>query len=242
MARQSSSWTTILSAAALGAAAMYVFDPDKGRRRRSIGRDKIRSMVGDARNFVNVAARDANYRWQGVRALARRRFRRGAAPDDLMLIERVRAHMGRVVSHPHAIQIGANGGRVTLSGPILAREVEPLLDAVRGVLGVESIDNHLVPHETAEQIPSLQGGEPREDRPEILQDNWAPSLRMAAIVGGTLLAVCALRNRSLSGIILTAVGVGLTARGATNVPLGRLVGAAPVDRAQPKEAAQPSLH
>jgi hypothetical protein len=242
MARQSSSWTTILSAAALGAAAMYVFDPDKGRRRRSIGRDKIRSMVGDARNFVNGAARDANYRWQGVRALARRRFRREAAPDDLMLIERVRAHMGRVVSHPHAIQIGANRGRVTLSGPILAREVEPLLDAVRGVLGVDSIDNHLVPHETAEHIPSLQGGEPREDRPEILQDNWAPSLRMAAIVGGTLLAVCALRNRSLSGIILTAVGVGLTARGATNVPLGRLVGAARVDRAQPKEAAQPSLH
>jgi len=241
MARQSS-WTTVLSAAALGAAAMYLFDPDKGRRRRALGRDKIRSVVGDARNFVNVAARDANYRWRGVRALARRRFRREHAPDDLMLIERVRARMGRVVSHPHAIQVGANDGRVTLSGPILAREVEPLLDTVRSVWGVQSVDDHLVAHETPEHIPSLQGGTEREQRAEIRQENWAPSLRMAAIVGGTLLAVCAMRNRSLSGIMLTAIGVGLAARGATNVPLIRGAGNASVDTlARPQEEPRPSL-
>jgi hypothetical protein len=242
MAQHSSSWSTILSAAALGAAAMYVFDPDKGRRRRAVGRDKIRTMVGDARKFVDVAARDANYRWQGVRAIARRRFRRQSAPDDLMLIERVRARMGRVVSHPHAVQVGANRGRVTLSGPILAREVEPMLETVRAVWGVESIDNHLVAHDTAENIPSLQGGAERAERAELLQESWAPSLRMAAIVGGSLLAVCALRSRSLSGIALTAVGIGLTARGATNVPLSRLAGGAPVDRLpQPEQYPGASL-
>ena len=228
--RRSSSWTAILSAAALGAAAMYVFDPDKGRRRRAIARNKMRSTVDEGRRFVNAAARDAKHRWQGVHAIARRRLRRAQEPDALILIERVRARMGRVVSHPHAIQIGASNGRVTLSGPVLASEIDQLLNTVRSVWGVESIDNHLVPHETAEHIPSLQGGEQRDDRSEVLHEHWAPSLRMAAILGGTLLAVCGVRDRSVSGIILTAVGVALTARGATNVPLTRIAGPWPNDR------------
>jgi hypothetical protein len=235
MERQSSSahWTTFLAAAALGAAAMYIFDPDKGRRRRAVGRDKFRSVVDDARHFLDAAARDTNHRLQGIKALARRGIRREAVPDDLMLIERVRARMGRVVSHPHAIQIGANRGRVTLSGPILASEVESLLSTVRSVWGVDSVDDHLVVHEHPEHVPSLQGGSgPRENRAE----HWPPSLRMAAIAGGALLAVSALRNRSLSGMILTAVGVGLAARGAANVPLDRL--AYPGRDVAPTEAEQ----
>ena len=36
--------TTVIAAIALGAASMYVFDPDKGRRRRAMGRDKVRQL------------------------------------------------------------------------------------------------------------------------------------------------------------------------------------------------------
>src|SRR5690242_5809786 len=121
----------VLAGTLLGAAVMFLLDPDKGRRRRAIARDKAVSLLGDARDIVGVATRDATHRIAGLRARARRLVSRGEVPDDLRLIERVRARMGRLVSHPHAVQVGANNGRVTLSGPILAHEVERLLGAVR---------------------------------------------------------------------------------------------------------------
>src|SRR6266508_6658571 len=95
-------WTTMVSSAVLGAAAMYILDPDKGRRRRAVGRDKARSFIANAGYVIGIAAHDAAYRIYGFGARARRLFRRGGTPDDLLLIERVRATMGRVVSHPHA--------------------------------------------------------------------------------------------------------------------------------------------
>jgi uncharacterized membrane protein len=215
----------LLFGAMLGAVAMYVFDPDKGRRRRAIARDKARSLGGDVVDLVNTAARDVAFRAHGLKAQALRPFRRDGVPDDLVLIERVRAKMGRVVSHPHAIQIGARQGRVTLSGPILGSEVDRLRTAVRSVWGVSEVEDHLAVYPSSDSIPSLQGGGRRpEMRPELLQENWTPSLRVAAILGGTLLASYGTRQRSLAGCALAGAGVALAARGATNLPIGRLAG------------------
>src|SRR5439155_25138579 len=125
------------------------------------------------------------------------------APDDLVLIERVRARMGRVVSHPHAIQVGAENGRISLSGPILASEVQSLLHAARSVAGVVEIEDHLIAHPHADSIPSLQGGSLRQ---EVRQGNWTPVLRIAAVVGGGLLAAYGIRQRGLAGITLASVG------------------------------------
>jgi hypothetical protein len=229
MKSQSTRLTTILAAAALGAAAMYVLDPDKGRRRRAVGRDKVRSLVGEARSFANAAARDANHRLQGVRARVQRRFRPEGTPDDLMLIERVRARIGRVVSHPHAIQVGANRGVVMLSGPILAHEVEPLLAEARSVPGVDAVEDHLAAHEHADSIPSLQGGGPPRTAPE----RWSPAVRAAALVAGTFLAIYGSKNRSPSGVLLAAVGAGLAARGATNMPIDELADLMAADKHLP---------
>src|SRR5687767_11451329 len=55
-----------LVSAALGAAAMYVLDPDKGRRRRALARDKVRSLVTDSGELLSAAARDARFRAQGL--------------------------------------------------------------------------------------------------------------------------------------------------------------------------------
>ena len=225
-------WTKVLGSAALGAAAMFIMDPDKGRRRRAIARDKARSLLGDTRYAVGVAARDATHRMHGLQARARRLLTRDEAPDDLRLIERVRARMGRLVSHPHAIQVGANNGRVTLSGPILAHEVERLLDAIRMVWGVSDVEDRLVVYERAESISSLQGGAAeRRTRSDLLQESWTPSLRVAAIVGGAAMSLYGLRHRSLGGIVIMAGGLALTVRGATNLPMKRLAGIATGRRA-----------
>jgi osmotically-inducible protein OsmY len=233
-------WTRIIRSVALGAAAMYLLDPDKGRRRRAIARDKARSLAIDTRNAVGATQRDVAHRIQGLRARARRLIRGRPAHDDLQLIERVRARMGRLVSHPHAIQVGAYQRRVTLSGPILAHEVQPLLESVRMVWGVADVEDRLVVYDHPESIPSLQGGaEPRTTRSEIMHENWPPALRAAALLSGTLMALYGMRQRSLTGCALTGLGIGLTARGATNRSIARLAERATrASTSEPRQAAQ----
>lgn len=179
-------WAGAVSTAVLGAAAMYAFDPQRGRRRRAIARDKVRRLATDVGEFAGVAARDAAHRARGLRARAFHSFLHRPTQDDLVVIERVRSRLGRVVSHPHAIQVGARDGRVVLSGTILASEVPGLLRAVRAVSGVRDIDDHLAAHEDATSIPALQGD---AHLPARARSVWSPSLRAAAIVGGVLLLV-----------------------------------------------------
>ena len=218
-------WPAIVGTAVLSVVAMYLYDPDRGRRRRAIFRDKARRSLRNITELANVSARDMTHRLQGLRASARHLLGRRDAADDLVLIERVRAKMGRVVSHPHAIQIGAREGRITLSGPILAHEARKLLDTVRSVWGVSDVDDHLVVYDRPNTIPSLQGGRHREaGRAELFQENWTPAVRVAAVLGGGALAICAVRQRGLIGVALGALSAGLATRGASNVPLARLTG------------------
>lgn len=215
-------WTKMVAGAALGAAAMFVFDPVRGRRRRAIARDKAYSFVCDARDLVSTAARDIRYRAQGVQAEARRRLHREPVTDDLVLIERVRAKLGRVVSHPHAIQVGAEHGRVSRSGPILESEVLPLLQAVRGVPGVTDIEEHLVAHRTPGTVPSLQGGSRRIDTDwHAGRQNWTPTLCAAAMIGGALLALYGLRHKSIAGTTLVGIGIGSIITAGTRRPRSR---------------------
>lgn len=65
--------------------------------------------------------------------------------------------MGRLVSHPHSIEVKVVDGRATFSGPILAAEVVPLFEVMSGMAGLKDIENLLELHESAD-IPALQGG------------------------------------------------------------------------------------
>ena len=63
---------------------------------------------------------------QGIASEVQSRF--SSEPvDDVKLVERVRAKLGRIVSHPSAIKVTSQNGRVVLSGPILTPEVPQLL-------------------------------------------------------------------------------------------------------------------
>lgn len=219
------SFATFLGGAVLGLAAMYMLDPDRGRRRRAIVGDKAASLALDTQRALRAATRDATHRIEGLRARARHLLTDEPVPDDLQLIERVRARMGRLVAHPHAIQVGAYNARVTLSGPVLAHEVTRLLDAVRSVWGVSSIENRLVVFDSAESISSLQGGASERKPPSAFsRERWAPAVQGAAILGGGFLTVFGLRDRSLVGIALAGGGLALLLRGATNRPLAQLAG------------------
>ena len=215
----SQAWGKWLAGAAIGAAAMYLSDPDRGRRRRALIRDKMVSTAHRSGGAIGVASRDLANRMQGMRAKTGRLFsRRGKATDDQHLIERVRSKVGRAVSHPHAVKVHAQDACVILSGPVFAHEKQQLLEAVRSVPGVRSIDDALQAHVQSDGVPSLQGeGRPRLLHAPILQGNWPPAWRAAATLGGGALGAYGLRQRSVLGLATAALGIGLLARGLANM-------------------------
>src|SRR5687767_11148215 len=209
---------------ALGALAMYFLDPSLGRRRRARTRDKVTHAAKVVNEGARVTARDTVQRAQGVWAEAKRMFA-DEAVDDETLIGRVRAELGRVVSHPHAIEAAASGGHVTLLGPILSHEVRPLLRAVRRVPGVRAVSDQLTVYSEPGNLPALQGGEPRTgERFELLQENWSPAARVMAGGAGAALMLAALRARGGLCALLGVSGSALLARAAANRDLASLLG------------------
>ena len=57
--------------AGVGALIMFIFDPDNGRRRRALARDKVVHYGHEAVDAVEGAARDLRNRAQGIAAEAR---------------------------------------------------------------------------------------------------------------------------------------------------------------------------
>ncbi|MGH8218431.1 MAG: SRPBCC family protein [Steroidobacteraceae bacterium] len=221
-----SSATRCLSGAALAAAAMYWFDPTSGRRRRARLRDRATSLMKDTRHGVDVGTRDLAHRVGGIAAEARHLFD-SAEIDDGVLGERVRACLGRAVSHPGAVEIETRGGRVVLRGAVLAHEYPQLMDCVRGVRGVRSVEDQLGVHADSRGVSALQGGRPRSHRRiDLLQESWSPATRLLITAAGGALALGGLRRGGALGTLAVATGVLSIVRSTSNVPLRRLAGAA----------------
>lgn len=214
----------LLGGIGLGATLMYMVDPDRGKRRRALMRDKLARASHKVPDAISATARDISNRVQGMAAQATSAFSSEDVSDEV-LVARVRSKLGRIVSHPSSIEVAANQGRVVLSGPILAHETNDLLACVRAVPGVKEVDNLLDVHKQAGDVPGLQGGEPRSgDRFDLMQENWSPTSRLLAGAAGGALAVYGLSRRDPISLSLGAIGIGLIARGVTNLETKRLVG------------------
>ncbi len=137
---------------------------------------------------------------------------------------RIRSKLGRLVSHPHAIEVNVVDGRAILTGPILAAEVVPLFEVIGGIAGLKSIENLLELHESAD-IPALQGGKIRGgERFGPFKTTWSPTIRLVAGLAGGTLTIYGGKRRGALGSVISAVGVGMLARALTNSETRRLVG------------------
>jgi uncharacterized membrane protein len=214
----------LLNGVVLGAGLMYLLDPDRGGRRRARLRDQVVHLINKAGEAADTAARDLGNRGRGMVAEGRSRLRSETVSQSV-LEARVRSELGRLVTHPGAIEVVADGGRVTLCGPVLADEVDALLSGVSSVRGVEEVENRLEVHERAGDVPGLQGQGPRpEPRFELLQENWSPAARLLmGILGGTL-ALRGMRGRGPLDAALAVTGLGILSRAATNMETKRLTG------------------
>lgn len=216
-----------LTAIGIGAALMYFLDPNRGARRRARVRDKTVHLLNKTVDAANTTRRDLTNRARGLAAEVRGRFDDNIA-DDVVLVARVRAQMGRVCSHPSAVLTTARDGRVTLSGPILADEADHLLSHARSVRGVREVVDRLERHESPDHVPGLQGGTTRADHMHemwLLQETWSPATRLLVGAAGGALAIAGAERRDIFGGALGLAGIALLSRSLTNMPLRDVIGA-----------------
>jgi uncharacterized membrane protein len=212
-----------LSAAGIGAGLMYVFDPDRGRRRRGVLLNKARHANKIVAQASGKTGRDLQNHLVGVFSEIATLFRTESVPDNV-LEARVRAKLGRVVSHPRAIEVKAGAGLVILGGPILSEEVHPLLNAVVGIPGVKNIESRLEIHDNAD-IPALQGGTRRTgQRFGPFKTTWSPTTRLIAGMAGGALTLYGGKRRGVLGPFISSLGLGIVTRALTNVESRKFVG------------------
>lgn len=199
----------LLGGLGAGALLMYGLDPDHGKRRRAIARDKMASACRTTSERAQATFKDARNRTYGLYAEGRKRFGKQAVSDDI-LQARVRSKLGRYTRYPHAIEVSVNQGNVRLRGPALAQDADRLITQIARLRGVQAIDNDLQLHDEPGNIPALQGV---YDAPPAAAQ-WTPTQRAAAGAAGTSLLVGGLLRRGGPGIALGALGAGLLAAGA----------------------------
>ncbi len=193
-----------LASLGVGAGIMYLADPQDGKRRRARLRDAIAHTWHSLEAASGTAARDTENRFAGVAARTLRSLLEAPPPTDEVLTARVRARIGRLVSHPGAIDVEATAGAITLSGPVFEVEVGQLVEGVREVAGVTRVENHLEPHAQAGDVSALQGPGPLKVDAAASWRRWTPTTRMVAGAGGVALMALASRYRTVRG---AAVGV-----------------------------------
>ncbi len=131
-----------------GALAMYYLDPQQGRERRAL----LAELVGGGLRRDPSAA-------MPILPRRRRAYHLPTAADarsDAQLRDRIRERLGRLVSHPGAIDVRVQGGVVRLSGDVLAKERDGLLLQVREMSGVQKLINAMTAHESPAGIASLE--------------------------------------------------------------------------------------
>ena len=132
----------IVAAFAAGAAAMYYLDPDGGRRRRTMVRDRGVAMGHDAQRVAQAKARRMVGHTRGALARARAALADAPVGDDL-LHDRIRARLGHMIDHPGQIHVDVDHGRVVLRGNASSEEIEALTERLSTMRGVAWIDNRL---------------------------------------------------------------------------------------------------
>ena len=131
---------------AFGALLAYFFDPDSGRRRRAMARDRIpaffRRMSQSAEQTGGAVAAKAG----GVKQKATHlKEEEKPQPDDVTLARKVETEIFRDADVPKGqINVNAENGKVYLRGEVGQPElIKDLEERARKVQGVQEVENLL---------------------------------------------------------------------------------------------------
>jgi len=130
---------------ALGATAMYFFDPNRGKARRGDVRQRTTRLARHGGRILAKHADDLLNRAKGAVAGASAALcPREQTADDIVTSERVRSRLGHVTEHATAIQTEVASGVVTLRGAVPKLKHRQVVDEVLMVPGVTGVRDHMV--------------------------------------------------------------------------------------------------
>jgi osmotically-inducible protein OsmY len=152
--------TLIKAAAAFaaGAAAMYLLDPETGRRRRSLVRERSGGAARDLEDSVRGAGRDAANRLRGRMAETKSHMAGEPVGDD-RLHDRIRAKLGHLLDRPATVEVKVAQGHVVLSGEAPADEAAALSRYIAGMQGVSDVENRLSAESQSRPRPQDASGQ-----------------------------------------------------------------------------------
>ncbi len=126
-----------------GIGTMFFFDPDDGRHRRALVRDKLLHYSKKAPRMIQNAHINILNRLHGLVYDIARSFQPEPGVADDVLEGRVLSKVGHVMEKPGVIEVKARNGVISLSGPVYPEESEKLLTTIAIIPGVQKIENHL---------------------------------------------------------------------------------------------------
>jgi hypothetical protein len=136
-----------------GMGMMFVIDRVADRRHRALLRNKMTHYRKVTERVLERKGRDLTYRVRGM-VLERTRHAHDGVVDDAVLVERIRSHMGHLLSHAETrrIEVAVQDGQVTLSGDVVASHVNRVLGHVATVPGVHGLVTRLTVHPRVEDM------------------------------------------------------------------------------------------
>jgi hypothetical protein len=197
-----------------GALLMFLFDPQSGRRRRSLLADKVLHYRRLLREGSRATWSDTRNRATGLWAGLLSYTSGEREVPDSVLESRVRSKLGRVVSHPGWLEVKADHGAVKVAGHVPEREKTRLLATVVSIRGVQKVEEDNLVIDPDDQVPD-------EGRPPGT-GYWAPAERLTATLIGMTVGSYGLRRGGFSGSVMALTGLGLVLRGLINMRLTEL--------------------
>lgn len=142
--RRSNFWRSAGIGAAVGAAGVYLFDPDRGRTRRAKLADQTGAMARKAGNRIRAQGRYQRGVAQGVIHKMGEPFRPEVEIDDATLLQKVKSEaLGRWQGPKHDVVIDVSNGVVTLRGQASATRADELVDLIQSVEGVHTVTDQI---------------------------------------------------------------------------------------------------
>ncbi|MGH2922166.1 MAG: BON domain-containing protein [Gaiellaceae bacterium] len=130
---------------ALGAAFAYFFDPENGRRRRALTRDRVPALFrSGARRAEQVGRAAQSEAYGAAQKVKHLKEEQKPQPDDVTLARKVETEIFRDADVPKGqINVNAEDGVVVLRGeveqPELIKDLEKKTRKVQGVREVENL-------------------------------------------------------------------------------------------------------
>jgi osmotically-inducible protein OsmY len=129
----------------LGALVAYFFDPQSGRRRRALARDRFPALFRRGTQHVEKAALEVKSEAKAAKAkVAHRKEAEKPQADDVTLARKVETEIFRDADVPKGqINGNAENGKVGLRGevekPSMIKDLEKRTKNVQGVVEVENL-------------------------------------------------------------------------------------------------------